>query len=117
MRGAEDRWSDIRDAAARIRDFVGERDEAAFIQDFAHDAELADAICFRFIVIGEAVRALIDETGGDLTERYPEVDWRGYADLRNLLAHQYFRVEAAALWPAIRDELPLLATIAAEEGD
>lgn len=48
-----------------------------------------DAILYRLLVIGEAVKALPPE----LRDRQPDVNWRGITGLRDLLTHEYFRIE------------------------
>ena len=54
--------------------------------------------------IGEAIEALPPE----IPRRHPDVDWRGFAGLRDVVAHGYFGLEQARLWPVVRDEVPLL---------
>jgi uncharacterized protein with HEPN domain len=51
----------------------------------------------------------------DLTARHPGVDWRGFAGLRDVVAHGYFGLRQELLLPVVRDEVPLLlAAIEAE---
>lgn len=53
----------------------------------------------------------------DIIARYPGVDWRGWAGLRDRASHQYLSLELTRLRPAIVDELPsLLAAVTAELG-
>jgi uncharacterized protein with HEPN domain len=61
--------------------------------------------------LGEAVKAL----PSGVLRRHPEVDWKGFAGLRDLIAHQYFGMDTRRLLPIIRDEVPpLLAAVEAE---
>jgi uncharacterized protein with HEPN domain len=54
------------------------------------EAQLAfDALLYRLVVIGEAVKALPDE----LLATQPQVPWREIARLRDLLAHHYYRLD------------------------
>ena len=47
--------------------------------------------------------------------RHKAIDWRGFAGLRDVVAHQYFGLELPRLWPTITDEVPvLIAAVAAE---
>jgi uncharacterized protein with HEPN domain len=48
-----------------------------------------DALLYRLLVIGEAVKTLPAE----LLDREPEVPWREVARLRDLLTHHYYRVD------------------------
>jgi uncharacterized protein with HEPN domain len=51
----------------------------------------------------------------ELTARHPGVDWRGWAGLRDVVAHRYFGLELPRLRPAVVEELPaLLAAVVAE---
>ncbi len=60
--------------------------------------------------IGEVVRTLLSE----FKAQHPQVDWRGFAVLRDLNAHQYFSLDTKRLLPAVRDEVPgLLAAVEA----
>jgi uncharacterized protein with HEPN domain len=47
-----------------------------------------DAILHNLAVIGEAVRALPDEW----TKSRPDIPWTSIAGLRNIVVHEYFRV-------------------------
>lgn len=48
-----------------------------------------DALLYRLLVIGEAVKAL----PADLLDQEPNVPWSEVARLRDLLAHHYYRVD------------------------
>ena len=50
---------------------------------------LRDALLFQFVVIGEAVKNLAHET----RDSEPEIPWADVAGLRDLIAHEYFRIE------------------------
>ena len=63
------------------------------------------------MVLGEAIRTLPK----DLMRRHPAVVWKGFARFRDVLAHQYFRIEPTFLRKAISVALPPLdAAVAAE---
>lgn len=64
-----------------------------------------DAVLRNLAVIGEAVRALSDET----TSRMPEVPWAAIAGLRNVVIHEYFRVEPAVITDIVDSQLAPLA--------
>jgi|SRR5271165_1713380 uncharacterized protein with HEPN domain len=110
-RSAAERLLDIREAATDLRDIVADMDTDAF-----HALPHADRMAYRAVKnalteLGEAVKALPE----DVRKRHPEVDWKGLAGLRDLLAHQYFGIDTSRLLPIIRDELPgLLAAVESE---
>ncbi len=59
-------------------------------------------------VLGEAVKRLPTE----LTARYPAVDWRGIAGMRDRVSHGYDAIEYDLLWQAVQTRVPgLLATV------
>lgn len=44
----------------------------------------------------------------DLTNEYPEVDWRGISGFRNVLVHDYFGLNPVRIWEIIENDLPIL---------
>ena len=65
------------------------------------------------VELGEGVKAIPE----DIRKCHPTVDWKGFAGLRDLVAHQYFGLDTSRLLPIIRerDELPgLLTAVEAE---
>lgn len=103
-RSLEERLRDIRQAAIDLRDFITDMETAAF-----HALPHADRMGFRAVKnalteLGEAAKAIPEETRA----RYPDVDWKGFAGLRDMMAHQYFGIDTRMLLPIIRDEIPAL---------
>lgn len=101
-RSLEERLEDIREAATDLRDFVGSMETAAF-----HQIPHADRMGFRALKnalseLGEAVKAL----PADILGRHPRIDWKGFAGLRDLVAHQYFGLDTKRLLPIIQNEIP-----------
>jgi len=78
-----ERLQDILDAINAIRAHAA----AAIV---APEDVVRDAILYRLVAIGEAVKALPDA----LLARSDSVNWRGIAGLRDLLTHEYFRIDA-----------------------
>ena len=58
-----------------------------------------------FIVIGEMVGKLSDEL---ITNSNVEIDWFKIKGFRNILAHNYFGVDAEEVWQIIHDSFPEL---------
>jgi uncharacterized protein with HEPN domain len=59
-------------------------------------------------VLGEAVKRLPPE----LTARYPAVDWRGIAGMRDRVSHGYDAIDYGLLWQSVETRVPgLLVTV------
>lgn len=110
-RSVSERLQDIHEAATDLRDFVADMKTEAF-----HALPHADRMAYRaaknaLTELGEAVKAIPE----DIRKRHATVDWKGFAALRDLVAHQYFGLDTSKLLPIIRDEIPdLLAAVEAE---
>ena len=88
------------DAIARIGQFLTDCSAADFLTD-----ELRQAAVIRQLeIIGEAAARVSDPTAG----RFTAVPWRQLKAFRNLLIHEYFRVDAAEVWAAVETDLPHL---------
>ena len=48
----------------------------------------------------------------ELTSRYPAVDWRGIAGMRDRVSHGYDAIDYGVLWQSVETRVPgLLATV------
>lgn len=65
-----------------------------------------DALLRNLAVIGEAVRSLPSETQGAM----PDVPWASIAGLRNIVVHEYFRVNPDLILDIVDHELVDLAS-------
>jgi uncharacterized protein with HEPN domain len=65
---------------------------------------LHDALLFQFVIIGEAVKHLTPET----RESVSEVPWPDIAGLRDLIAHEYFRIDMNRVLQIVERDLPPL---------
>lgn len=74
--------------------------------------ETLDSICMLFMAVGEALKNIDKITGGDLLTQYPEIDWKGVIGFRDIIAHQYFDVDAEQVfWICSHEIAPLSAVI------
>lgn len=104
-RDERERLRDIKDAITAIREHV-ERGHAEFSS--LDDPLVHDALLYQFVVIGEAVKNLSDAT----RQRATEIPWNDVAGLRDLIAHEYFRIEMDRVMAIVdRDLAPLEAAI------
>lgn len=100
-RGEHERLRDIKDAIGAIHDHLKRLDRAAPKMD---DSLLHDALLFQFVVIGEAVKHLAPET----RDSAPEIPWTDIAGLRDLIAHEYFRIDIHRVLEIVERDLPPL---------
>ncbi|MDR1021841.1 MAG: DUF86 domain-containing protein [Prevotellaceae bacterium] len=73
--------------------------------DFWDDPQAVDASLMNFIVIGEMVERLSDEL---IEASIAEINWPQIKNFRNILAHNYFGVDAEEVWQIIHNSLPKL---------
>ncbi len=76
--------------------------------DFYHDQKSFDASMMQFIVIGEAISRL------DVSYKnsHSEIPWQKIKDFRNIIAHDYFGVDADEIFDIIQTKLlPLKSKI------
>ncbi len=98
-RSEEERFADILDAIQRCQDYAPHL-RSDDLASMAYDALLRN-----LAVIGEAVRSLPSET----REAMPDVPWASIAGLRNIVVHEYFRVNPDLILDIVDNELADLA--------
>jgi uncharacterized protein with HEPN domain len=77
---------------------------------FAANVEKQDAVIRRLEIIGEAVKGLPEE----LRAAYPDTPWSEIAGARDIMIHEYFRVDLELAWEMVQDDLrPLAAEVRA----
>ena len=92
----------IIDAICKIENYSSEFNNA---HDFYHGEKSFDACMMQFIVIGEAVSRL-DE---NFKNSNPiSANWVDIKNFRNLIAHNYFGIDADEVWEIINDYIPQL---------
>ena len=110
QRSIRQRLEDIIEAIDRVSAFINGRRW----EDFASDRMLRDAVERNIEIISEASRYIPAE----LRETFPEIQWRGIADIGNVLRHGYHRIDDEAIWQvSMRDLPPLRAVIGAMIAD
>jgi uncharacterized protein with HEPN domain len=94
----QDILANMVDAADKI-----EKYSAGFVnaEDLYNDSKTFDAILMNFIVIGEMAAKLSEE----FKNRNPEIEWWKIKGLRNIVAHDYFGVDAEEIWQIIHNKI------------
>lgn len=93
----------IQEAIERIQNYTEEFDEVSFLQN-----EMAqDAVIRNLEVIGEASRN-IERRYPDFAASHPELPLASAYEMRNALAHGYFKVDLSIVWKTLVSDLPEL---------
>ena len=99
----------IVEAIDRVHRYVADMTETGFLQD----EKTQDAVIRNFEVIGEASNN-IKKHHPDFASQHPEVPLNFAYEMRNALAHGYFKIDFEVVWTTIHADLPgLRAQIAA----
>ncbi len=77
--------------------------EAAFLRD----EKTQDAVIRNIEIIGEAARN-IERNHPDFAAQHADVPWGIAYEMRNALAHGYFKVDFEIVWKTIGNDLPAL---------
>lgn len=110
----------ILEAIERIDSYVEDVDEVGFLSSKI----IQDAVIRNLEVIGEASRN-IERAHPEFASAHPELPFALANDMRNALAHGYFKVDLTIVWKTIQNNLPDLhkqitevrATISCNSGD
>lgn len=74
------------------------------LEDFIEDKDKRAAAERYIMIIGEAAHMVSTE----VKAAHPEIAWGEMTAMRNMIAHEYMRVDYSALFHTIREKLPAL---------
>lgn len=97
------RVDDILDAIANVERYTS----GMSFEQFSADDKTAGAVLWSFVIIGEAANRVPDE----VQARYPAIPWARMRGMRNVLIHDYPRVNLAIVWATARNDLPPLTPL------
>jgi uncharacterized protein with HEPN domain len=69
--------------------------------DFYHDQKSFDASMMQFVVIGEIITRL----DSSYKIEHPQIPWQKIKNFRNIIAHDYFGIDADEIWDIINHKL------------
>lgn len=93
----------ILEAIERIRVYVENVDQNGFKESLM----IQDAVIRNLEVIGEASRN-IERVHPEFAQAHPEIPFSLANDMRNALAHGYFKVDLDIVWKTVQRSLPKL---------
>ncbi|GAA1392833.1 DUF86 domain-containing protein [Luteococcus peritonei] len=105
-RSDEQRLSDILASIDRCREYATHFGDEQ-LGEMAYEAVLRN-----LAVIGEAVRALSDETKDAMSQ----VPWPAIAGLRNVVIHEYFRIDRDLVEDIVHTQLEVLRDVIDSRG-
>ena len=71
--------------------------------------EKLDSICMLLVAIGESLKKLDKITEGSLLPKYSQIDWKKAKGLRDIISHQYFDVNAEAIFDVCKTKIKVLS--------
>lgn len=95
----------ISDGLERIAEYTAAGEEA-----FLASRLIQDGVIRNLEVIGEATKNLSKE----LRERNSAIPWRQIAGMRDVLIHDYLKVNPARIWRTVTSDLPPLRETVAQ---
>jgi uncharacterized protein with HEPN domain len=90
----------ILDAITAIESYVAGLTEESFRQNRL----IQDGVIRNLEIIGEATKKLPKS----MTNRYPNVEWKKIAGMRDVLIHDYFGVDLERVWGVVKNRFPIL---------
>jgi uncharacterized protein with HEPN domain len=93
----------ILEAIDRIEQYVGDMDEILFLDNKL----VQDAVIRNLEIIGEAFNSL-EKRYPSFVLDHPELPLSSAHQMRNAIAHGYFKIDFEIVWKTIHGELPTL---------
>jgi uncharacterized protein with HEPN domain len=92
---------DILECMTRIESYTSSGRDA-----FMQTQIIQDAVVRNFEIIGEATKQM----SSSIRQSYPHIPWKRIAGLRDVLIHDYVRVDLNEVWRVVEQDVPNLKT-------
>ena len=99
MRDDNERLQDMLEAIERLEKYANQGKTV-----FEQQELIQTWVIYHLQIIGEAARAISQE----FKARHDKIPWRDASDLRNLIIHEYFRVNLDIIWDIVHNDIPPL---------
>jgi uncharacterized protein with HEPN domain len=93
----------ILEAISQIQSYCEDIDEVSFLTN----RMIQDAVIRNFEIIGEASKN-VERVAPEFVAAHPDLPLAFAYDMRNLLAHGYYKVDLSVVWKTIERDLPYL---------
>jgi uncharacterized protein with HEPN domain len=91
---------DICNCVTRIIEYAGSMSR----EEFFRDSKTVDAVMRNLAIIGEASKKI----PADARRKYPAVEWKKMAGLRDIVVHDYFGIDEDIIWDVVAVRIPEL---------
>jgi uncharacterized protein with HEPN domain len=88
---------DMSQAIAKIDEVVADTNREQFLANWREQSIIERQL----EILGEAARRISEE----FQQEHPDIDWRKIIGLRNVIAHQYDRIEPDLIWEIVTSDL------------
>ena len=79
-------------------------------EDFVYSQDgmfTLSGVCMQLIFIGESVK-VIDSKDKAYLSQYPDIPWTAIMRLRDIIAHEYHRIDEEEIYSVVMNDLPAL---------
>ncbi|MBP0014123.1 MAG: DUF86 domain-containing protein [Roseofilum sp. SBFL] len=94
---------DILEAARKICHYT----DGVTFKEFCANEEKQDAVIRRITIIGEATKRL----SAEFRQNYPQIEWQEVAGMRDVVVHDYNRVNVRMVWDVVQQDIPQLMSV------
>jgi uncharacterized protein with HEPN domain len=99
MRADRERLLDIQESIENVRKY-----SACGKDTFRNDELIQTWVLHHIQILGEAAARISDE----FQEQHPDIPWFKIVGMRNILVHDYFKIDVNAVWSVVENDLPTL---------